>query len=244
MDVDRLKKIFREYVEKYDINDEGIIRKLEHSYRVMDICISFAKYYKFDEETTEIATLIGLLHDYARFEQWTKFHTYNDLNSFDHGDVAVDKLFGDREIVNYCDKELYYDKIYNTIKYHNKYGYPDTLDEKNKLFCKIIRDADKLDIFYLLGTEKILLKEDDGEISDKVKKDFFANKLISRVDVKNGSDVVILDLAMVFDLNFDYSYKYLYDMKLIDKIFDNIKDKSKFEMYFNYINDYIGSKIK
>lgn len=243
MDIEKLKSTFREHVLKYDMTDVNIIRKLYHSYRVMELCLLLAKNNNFNKEATEISVLIGLLHDYSRFEQWSRFQTYSDINSIDHGNLAVKRLFKDGEITNYCINKKYYDEIYDAIKYHNKYMYPNNLSDHNKIFCKVIRDADKLDIFYLLGISNDLLKEDEHDISAKIKEDFFNNKLLNRVDAKNQSDNILLSLAMVFDLNFEYSFKYLHDRKLIDKIFENIKDKEKFKIYFDYINDYIKNKI-
>ena len=40
----------------------------------------------FSAKEIELAGLIGLLHDIARFEQFTKYQTFNDRLSFDHGD--------------------------------------------------------------------------------------------------------------------------------------------------------------
>ena len=243
MNIEELKKKFRKHVEHYDMNEVAINRKFYHSYRVMDFCLLLAKYNDFNEEDTNIAMLVGLLHDYSRFEQWEKYKTYSDIKSVDHGDLAVDRLFGNNEIENYCSDKKYYDEIYDAIKYHNKYDYPETLSEHNKLLCKIVRDADKLDIFYLLGINKDLIKEDHYLISDKIREDFYSNKLIKHTDINNESDDVILKLAMVFDLNFKYSFEYLNKYKLIDKIFENIENKNKFKPYFDYINKYIEERI-
>jgi len=239
-----IKKIFRKYVESYDINDRAIILKLDHSYRVMELCELIARENNLNNRDIKIAKLIGLLHDYARFEQWTKFGTYSDIKSIDHGDLAIEMLFENNEIINYCSNREYYNYICDAIKYHNKCSYPNNLNERNKLFCKIIRDADKLDIFYLLGINKELIREDKEEISSKIKEDFFNNKLLNRKDVNNENDNIILDLAMVFDLNFKYSFKYLEDNSLIDKFFENIDNKIKFKPYFDYIKSYIRDKIK
>lgn len=127
MNLEKLKEEFMRHVKNYDINDSNIAGKLYHSYRVMDYSILLAKHNNFKEEDEEIAALAGLLHDYSRFEQWTEYQTYSDIKSIDHGDLAVKRLFEDNEIINYCTNENYYDKIYDAIKYHNKYDFPKTL---------------------------------------------------------------------------------------------------------------------
>jgi len=244
MNIEELKEEFRKHVEKYDINELAINMKFYHSYRVMDFCMLLAKYNNFSDENKKIAMLVGLLHDYARFEQWTKYKTYSDLKSIDHGDLAIERLFDDNEIINYCKDKQYYDEIKDAIKYHNKYNYPEHLSDHNKLLCKVVRDADKLDIFYLLGINKDLMYEDECLISPNIKEDFYNHKSIKHTDKHNLSDDVICKLAMVYDLNFDYSYKYLKEYKLIEKIYDNIENKNKFKPYFDYINKYIEERSK
>lgn len=56
-------KIFDEYVGNFDLKDEGILRKKEHSYRVMNFAKSIAESLKLNEADIYIATLAGLVHD-------------------------------------------------------------------------------------------------------------------------------------------------------------------------------------
>jgi len=244
MKLDELKNTFRKYVESYDMGDSMIDLKFKHSYRVMDFCIFIADKNNFSEKDKEISILVGLLHDYARFEQWTKYKTFSDINSIDHGNLAVEKLFGNNEIKNYCTNEEYYDEIYDAIKYHNKIGFSDDISVHNKLICKVIRDADKLDIFYLFGNDKDLMKQDDTSISEKIINDFYNHNQVNRKDVQGNNDNVLLNLSMVYDLNFKCSFEYLKEHNLINKMFENIKDKNKFKPYFDYINKYIEERSK
>lgn len=243
MNKEEIQKKFKKYVERFNMTDNAIQRKYYHSLRVMDLATLIAKYSHFDDENYEIAALVGLLHDYARFPQWTKYKTYSDINSIDHGDLGVELLFNNSEIKDFCENIKYYDEIYDAIKYHNKLAIPENLSDHNKLLCKVIRDADKLDIFYLFSVNKILILEDDSDISKEVEKDFFDKKSIDWKKVKNKSDNILLDLALVFDLNFNYSFNYLKESKLIDKIFDTLENKEKYKKYFDFINKYIDERI-
>jgi len=235
---------FDNHVYKYDMDDTKIKLKYYHSYRVMQLCREIAESEKLNEEDTYLATVIGLLHDYARFEQWDKYKTFSDINSIDHENLAVEKLFGNNEIKNYCTNEEYYDEIYDAIKYHNKIGFSDDISVHNKLICKVIRDADKLDIFYLFGHDKDLMKQDDTSISEKIINDFYNHNQVNRKDVQGNNDNVLLNLSMVYDLNFKCSFEYLKEHNLINKMFENIKDKNKFKPYFDYINKYIEERSK
>jgi len=244
MNIEVLKEIFENYVKKYDMNDDPIKLKFDHSIRVMELCDFIAKENNFKEKDVEISILVGLLHDYARFEQWSKYKTYSDLKSIDHGDLAVEKLFVNKEIKNFCLNKSYYDEIYDAIKYHNKMDFSDDISVHNKLICKVIRDADKLDILYLAGSRAGFIKEDNNIISDKVKEAFYNHKQVDRRDIKCKNDTVLLQLAMIYDLNFKCSFKYLKEHNLIDKMFEKVEDKDRFKEYFEYIKKYIEERMR
>lgn len=242
MNKEELKNKFRDYVNNFDMSEKAIVRKYYHSLRVMDLVIMIAKDNDLKGDDLDVVTVSGLLHDYARFPQWEKYKTYSDIDSVDHGDYAVTLLF-DNEIKTYYKKECNYQLIKDAIMYHNKLFVPDNLSNKNKLFCNIIRDADKLDIFYLFSINKELIIEDNEDISLEVEKEFYLKKCINYKVIKNRSDKILLYLAFVYDLNFEYSFKYLKETKLIDKIFDGMINKEKYKKYFDFINKYIEERI-
>lgn len=237
------KENFYEYYCKFDTMDSAIERKYWHSIRVMNLCGELAIYNKLSNKDIEIAILIGLLHDISRFYQWTKYKTYDDLKSVDHGDLAVKILFDDNEIRKYISDDSYDEIIYNSIKYHNKYSFPDDFDDRNKMFCKLIRDADKLDIFSLISVDDNMIKEDESDISRDLIEEFYNNKSLNRGNVKNLNDIILLDLAMFFDFNYLYSYKYINDNELIWKIYDKLSNKERFMDYFVYVDSYVKKKL-
>lgn len=239
-----LKRKFKEYVNNYDLEDDSIKRKYYHSIRVMNISCYLARKLKLSKDDINLAKIIGLLHDYARFEQWTKYKTFSDLESIDHGDLGVKLLFDNKDIENYLNVEDKYNIVYNAIKYHNKYSYPDNLNEINRIFCNIIRDSDKLDIFGNFANRLLKLEEIDKEITPKIKKDFFNNILIKRKDVKNKNDDIILLLSMIYDINYIVSLKYLDKKRIIWKIYNNLENKEMFLDYFKYIDNYIKERLK
>jgi len=243
MDIKKIKEEFNKHYKKYDFNDLAILRKYYHSLRVMDLSRLIAKNNNFNDNDAEIAAIAGLLHDYSRFEQWTNYNTYNDLDSVDHGNLAVQRLFDENEICKYSLNKENYDEISDAIKYHNKLSIPNDLSEHNKLLCKVIRDADKLDILYLSIINKSLFPNNDDEISKKVQDAFFKNKSIKIEDVKSDNDKAILVLSYIFDINFKYSYQYIKDNDMIWKLFENINNRSRFIRYFVFAEKYIDERI-
>lgn len=238
---DKIIEDFTNYYNNFNVEDNNIKRKYYHSLRVMKFSKEIAYSENLNENDIEISIVAGLLHDYARFIQWTKYHTYSDIESIDHGNLGVELLFGQNEILKFYTNVKNFDEIYDAIKYHNKHSVPDTLSQHNKKICYIVRDADKLDIFDIFVNGILDFKEDNAEISEEVKKDFFNNRSINYSIIKNDNDDLILKIAMLFDLKYKYSVDYIVNNKILEKLYGKIKNKEMFKEYFKYMNDYLLS---
>ena len=70
--MEKAKEEFIKYTGKFNLQDENIDRKQQHSLRVMKISNQLAKELELNEEQIQLATLIGLLHDIGRFKQYTE----------------------------------------------------------------------------------------------------------------------------------------------------------------------------
>ena len=248
IDIEKAKEEFFKYVNNFDTNEKMIDLKLNHSIRVMEISNNLARKMNLNEEDTEIATIIGLLHDIARFEQYTQYKTFRDVDSRDHGDWAIEIL--NKDIRKYVKTDKYDSLIKLAIKNHNKFEIEPNLNERELLFCKIIRDADKLDIlyeatyaFWIGKTEQV----NNSEINKNAYKSFCDHQLIKRVKGENYDDYnkVITTVAFIFDLNFKESFKILKEKDYINIILNkfNYKD-SKIENNIKRIaNEYINKKV-
>ena len=162
--------VFDEFVMSYDMKIDMIGYKYTHSYRTVHQAEEIVRSLELDEEDMILASNVALLHDVARFRQWTDYKTFDDFKSFDHGDEGVKILFDEGEIYKYQIDEKDYEVISTAVRLHNKLEYDENLlSEKEKLHTKIIRDADKLDIIYSFSTQRLLeVESDDSIISDKV----------------------------------------------------------------------------
>lgn len=237
--------IFDEFAMSYDMNKEMIAYKYNHSYRVVHQAEEIARSLDLSDEDKELASFIALVHDIARFRQWTEFETYDDHKSFDHGDEGVKILFDEEEIKKFHVDEKDYDVIKKAVKFHNKfYVDKNELVERELLHCNIIRDADKLDIIYAFSTNKLLeISSDDSVISDKVRESFMNHKLINKEDVVSVNDRVIMELALVFDLNYNYSIKRVLDENFLGKMIDSFNNKELFMPYLDEVNEYMKGRI-
>lgn len=238
-------KQFTEYVENYDFSEPMIELKYNHTLRVVEFCEKIGRSLRLNEDDINLCKTIGLLHDIARFYQYTKYHTFSDLKSIDHGNYALNIIESDKliqEIVKDVDCEI----LKEAIKYHNKFSYNTSLDERTIMFCKIIRDADKLDILDLFLLKKID-NNLDFTISNKVYDDILNCKQIYFKDVKTKLDKAILNIGLVFDLNFEYSFNYITKNDIINKtmnelIKNNKKAEEKLEKIRTVVLDYLKER--
>lgn len=230
---------FTKYYESLK-KEEAIKFKYYHSLRVMNLSVEIGKSLDLNEEQLEIVKLIGLLHDFGRFEQWGKYNSFNDLTTFDHGDRAVELLFDENEIIKYHLDKKYYKIVYDAIKNHNKYEIGD-VGTDSLIYCQIIRDADKLDILEQFTKAMFRDCTMNNSINKEIDGEFFKHMSIRNMKEKTFNDNLIIKIALIYDLNFDYSFKYIEDNKIIEKIEEQV-DLKIFKKYIDEIRKYMEGK--
>ena len=236
------EEVFAKYVGNFDFYDPKIKQKIDHSFRVKDLCEEIAKKENFTAKEIEIAKVIGLLHDIGRFEQWKQYKTYNDLTSVDHGDSAIELLFNNGFIKEFNIDKEYHDIVYDSIKYHNKKELPG-LGERKLRFAKLVRDADKLDILYIYSTNDVNITE-DLEIRENLTEQFKNKENLTYDNKLNETEFLLLMLSFIFDINYQYTFKYLKENEFVDKMDERIKNKEKFGIYFRIIKEYINERLE
>lgn len=253
INIEKAKTRFLEETSQYDLSNPAIERKQSHSLRVMENAKEIATKMNMKEEQIEIATIIGLLHDIARFEQYTKYQTYSDQDSFDHGDRGVEILQENAKIREFVADSHADNLILTAIRNHNKYAIEDGLETEELKFAKIIRDADKLDIFY--EACEIFWKDEvqeinESKISDEVLEQVEKEQTVLRKKGRrfNQIDSVIELMALAFDLNEKASFEILVEQQYIERIFQKfeLKDKQeqvKFEQVKNKIQEFVQRKM-
>ena len=231
IDIEKAKKVFAEYVRKYDPNDGKIALKIRHIYRVADISKEIAVKNNFNKEDENLAELIGLLHDIGRFEQVRLYNTFVDSKSVNHAEMGVKVLFEDGLIKEFVEDRKYDEIIRTAILNHNKGRIDSNITGKTLEFCKVIRDADKTDIFYVLTSENL---EDAYEkadisnelISDEIFREFKEDKIIDYKKRQSPADIMVSHIAYVFDFNYYYCLKKIKDCGYIEKLVNKANYKN------------------
>ena len=205
--------------------------KKDHSLRVANISLFIAEKLELSEDQSHIAYIIGLLHDLGRFKQIAEYDTLNDDKSVDHAELALQIL----------EEESFFGKMYmehksvilTAIQNHNKYKIQDGLADEELLFAKLVRDADKLDIFKVLTDYYTNRKSSVSHtlswdlpkgtvISAPVVKEVLAGKLVSKKNIVSEMDVKIMQMSWVYDFNYRSSIELLLKNRFLEIIYGTL----------------------
>lgn len=231
---EKLIQAFEEYVSNYDLKDPNINLKYIHTGKVAENCECIAKSLGLSAEDCALAWEIGMLHDIGRFEQLRRFDTFNDAVSIDHAQFGADLLFQEGLIQKFDENGEQNDLIEKAVRYHSLYRIPEGLTEREKMFCQIIRDADKIDIYranYETGVHVVYhVTEEElrgSDITPEVYEIFCEERAIPREIKKTVADNLAGHIALSFELVYPKSRELAAEQgfvwKLLDTKFDNEK---------------------
>lgn len=281
MTIDRkkVKNVFKKYTDNYDISDEKIKLKVDHTYRVAALSERIARSLGLGDDDTNLAWLIGMLHDIGRFEQLKNYGTFSDAESVDHAHYGVELLFEDGFIEKFVGenaakdlkgtkdlketavkseseeketKEISeLDILRTAIWNHSAYRVEEGLTDRVKMFCNIIRDADKIDILkvnydvtleviYDVTTEELK----NSGVTDEVMKAFMEHHAVLRSLKKTPIDNLVGHAALVFELVYNESFKIVKEQGYIEKMLSYVSDNQdtvkKFEIMRNDMNKFLA----
>ena len=247
------KKRFAEYTANYNMNDAKVSLKAVHTYKVAKLCETIALDLQLPQEDVFIAWMCGLLHDIGRFEQVTRYHTFNDALSVDHALLSCQILYGEDEndpgILREFIKDTSFDDIiYNAIRYHSAYRLPEDFQNRQKMFCDILRDADKIDIFrvnletpmeeiYNTTTEELK----NSEVTPEVLQAFYEHHAVLRSLKKTPVDHVVGHISLFYELVYPISRRLALEQGYLCRLMEFSSDNEKTRLVFEGIKKEINS---
>jgi hypothetical protein len=261
MEQEQLKKFrvwFDDYVASFYGNDEFINANLklkeEHSRRVCKEMSYLAQELDLAGNQRRIADVIAIFHDVGRFEQFVKYRTYNDSRSVNHCLLGVGVLRREKvlEQVDRKSREL----IEKAIEYHGLIELPADLEGECLLFSKLIRDADKLDVFYVVteyykqyrdNPEEFMLElefPDEPGYSAEIVEGILCGRLIDYGKLRTINDMKLCQLGWVYDVNFTATLKRIKQRRFLEKIFDFLPETEDIDKVREKIFKYVDSRIE
>ena len=229
--LNRLKKWFSNYVAGYYSDDPDYNRairlKEDHTRRVCENIIRLCTDLRISDYNTRLAEAMALLHDVGRFEQYAVYRTFNDRASENHARLGLRQISRHNVLAGCTKRSRRF--ITRSIAYHNAAKLPEAEDEETLFFMRLLRDADKLDIWnvfidYYRERENYrnaaieLDLPDDPEYSQKILDAFHSQSFALIQDLKTLNDFKLLQISWVFDLNFTPSFQAVHRRKYINQI--------------------------
>lgn len=252
IDIEKAYNEFDKYVSQFNPNNKKIKLKIDHIKRVAKMSKKIAEELNLNDEQIKLSEIIGLFHDIGRFRQAQLYDTFNDRMSVNHAELSVKVLFDENVINNFNIEKKYENIIRLAVLNHNKNKIDDNLNNEELLFAKIIRDADKLDIYYTIceyDFSSIFWYEnfDSKEINSLIMDDFINRHFVNYSNIKTNSDQIPIFYAYIFDFNFDFSLKFLKEQKYLEKFthrvlstFSDLTVKKQVEELLKVCNTYIS----
>lgn len=236
--LDRLTQRFCAYVDRY--RTSGALQpmhqlKLEHTLRVAADARAIALSEHWNPADVMLAEAVGLFHDIARFPQFQRYRTFSDAQSVDHGDLGFQTLEteGLLEGIAVEPRAL----ILHSVQYHNKRDLPRTLTAHEEKHLRLIRDADRLDIFFICEEtihtghihehpEIIMGIDFNGPPTNAVLNQFERGETIDYRRINSMADRFVLQLSWIHDLSYDSSKRLVLERGILDRFMDVLPVKT------------------
>ena len=227
--------------------------KIEHTGYVCGEMRYLAEQLGLDENDSLIAETVALFHDVGRFPQFAKYRTYVDTKSINHNELALEVL-REKQILNVLDDHER-KMIFTAIKFHGVKQLPTDLDGDSVIFARLIRDADKLDIYRVVtdGYKKYHSDPDgfplEVEFDDKpyCSKDVVQAAVnCQRIDYKalrTLNDAKLLQLGWVFDVFFLPTFRRIREKKYLEKILAFLPETDEIKKVEKAVFEYVDSRL-
>lgn len=233
---------YDDYAHSFYSDDDEIQRmivlKEEHTAKVRQICRELALNFGLSERDIQLAEILGILHDVGRFSQFLKYHTFVDYLSEDHALLGIKIISEQSFIEKFLPEDRYL--IFYAIQYHNKKAIAFSPDKRASFFAKLLRDADKMDIYRVL--EPLLCQPDDNGISPVFLQNFLAGVQCNYSDCRTEDDKKIIRLMWAYDINSSWALEQIVQKGYFDKIYQNLPHTPEIVQGMNKLCDYVRKK--
>ncbi|ORU01486.1 hypothetical protein D081_0305 [Anaerovibrio sp. JC8] len=243
-----------EYMKSFYEKDEevmlGIKTKELHTGYVTSYARELAMHLELSEHDVLLAELVGLFHDVGRFRQWKLYRTFSDALSEDHANLGL-KVIKELPFFQELSEEDR-DILLFAIGNHNKKDIAPAPTKKHLLFARIIRDADKLDIFrvlepYLTGKKiqtfsKIKFEDEKMMFAPGFIDKFVRGEQVDYNEIRTNNDRILVRLMWAYDINFAWTMIRIREKGYLPRVMEHLPQIDKVKKGYELLNDYVEKK--
>jgi len=248
---------FDGYVRSFRSEDrdfqQNIDMKEKHTLRVCDEILSLGKELELNNGDLLLLEILALFHDVGRFEQYNRYRTFVDRDSEDHAALGV-KILKEKNVLARLN-ELSLNLILRSISYHNRAALPLEETEECLFFTKLLRDADKLDIWKVV-TDYYRRKDrrrnvaielglpDTPGISQKVYESLMRKEIVNAGQLNNLNDFKLLQVGWIYSINFAPTFARIEERKYLDIIRDYLPRTEEIDKIFLVVQSHLDRFIQ
>lgn len=235
--VDNYIKTF--YTDDVDIQ-KNILLKEKHTGIVAEISKKLAANLGLNAHDQLLAEMIGLFHDIGRFKQYRVYQTFNDRLSENHSLLGLKEIAQLKLLTRLQDEDLQVFKF--AIENHNAISIAVTDNDRWLLFAKIIRDADKLDIYRVL--QPSLTPSDGSGYSDNFMQSFLKGQQCDYTEIKTKDDQKLVRLLWMYNIYFGWTMQRIIEYGYVDHIVSCLPQNEVTEVGVKNLKLYMAKKAK
>jgi len=255
--VERFRLWFEEYTSRFLGDDEyvniHIQLKQEHTKRTCEEILFLAEQLALDESQKYLAEVIALFHDVGRFPQFAQYRTYKDGRSVDHCRLGVEVLAREGILGSLRREEKEW--VETAVECHGRKSLPSDLRGQALLLAKLIRDADKLDIYRIVVGSYRSYRQDPAKFSFEIELpdepgcspavlDAVTNgRLVDYEDLRTMNDMKFCQLGWVYDMNFAAGLERLQQRGYIEELLGSLPHTPEIAQVSERIRSYMAAKL-
>lgn len=227
--------------------------KVEHTCLVRDLIERLAASLELGSEDRALAAAIAICHDVGRFPQYRDYGTFNDATSTNHAALSVQTLKEEGILDGLGDARR--SVLLQAVALHNVFLLPEELDLVSRCFSRLIRDADKLDIWRVMiehcsarpeerASAVFLELPDTGTCSVGALKEVVSGRMPNRSLLTTADDLKLLQLSWVFDLNLNEAFKIVAERGYLETLADLLPAQPGCREAVATVQNYVRFRLK
>lgn len=254
-DFNGFEAFFRDYVDGFCSDDEVVRENLElkkgHTFRVLGEMRTIAGSLGVEGNDLLLAETIALFHDVGRFQQFYKYRTFYDGASENHAELGLKVLQEKQVLAGLPEEER--ELVTKAVRYHNRLKVPADESPRCLRFCRMIRDADKLDIYRVLTDYYAVLDTDpnptlehhlpDGPCAEAIVEDVLACRNSSYELIRTRYDVRLMTLTWVFDVNHQVTMDLIRERGYVEKTLAVLPADENMRRVAETLERYMGAPV-
>lgn len=232
-------KYLKNFISDDYKDDIDVLRIRIHNEKVVENILVLSDSLELSENEKHTAEIVALFHDIGRLCILLQNHDEGKIH--DHTEISIEYLRSNQTF-NLLDEPVK-NILIEVIQNHHRPEIPIMDDGSTLFFSKLLRDADKLDIWrstteYLVNKKNRTNWARELGLSEKpvVTKSFYQTIIeggvANKAEIVTLSDFLIYRMSWVFDLNFRKSYQILNQKQYIRHMYDTLpKNDDVIEIY-------------